>query len=195
MEVTSDVTRNEDDGMTTAELAERTGTTKRTIRYYLAEGLLPEAGGSRSRMEFDREHELRLRLIRHLQEAGLKLSAIRQVVPRHDVSEVEALVEAYDRGETPAITPPPTTSPLRSQSVASSPVGLVYDSVPGLKKAQEQAVQSWRRLPVVPGFELHVSESLARGREDVLADIAEYAKRRLTPEGADSSTSQGKDKT
>jgi DNA-binding transcriptional MerR regulator len=120
---------SEEDSMTTAELAERAGTTKRTIRYYLAEGLLPPAGGTSARLEFQRDHEVRLRLIQHLQAAGIKLAAVKGILARYSLGEMEGLVEAFDRGEHPSVgdgTLPP--QPM-VQSLREAPLSLVYGTV------------------------------------------------------------------
>lgn len=112
--------------MTTAELAERAGTTKRTIRYYLAEGLLPPAGGTSTRLEFSREHELRLRLIQHLQAAGIKLGAVRGILSRYTLQEIEGLVEAFDRGEHPSVGEAREGSPPVAEILQEAPLSLVY---------------------------------------------------------------------
>ena len=61
---------------TIEELGEITGFSRRTIRYYIQEGLLaPPAGRGRGGFYFD-SHVATLRRIRDLQEKGLRLSAI-----------------------------------------------------------------------------------------------------------------------
>jgi DNA-binding transcriptional MerR regulator len=67
---------------TVDELAARTGTTVRTLRFYASEGLLP-APERRGRIAYyDGRHRLRLDLIRTLQEHGYTLSAIQRVLAR-----------------------------------------------------------------------------------------------------------------
>ncbi len=128
--------------MTTAELAERAGTTKRTIRYYLAEGLLPPAGGTSARLEFSREHELRLRLIQHLQAAGIKLGAVRGILSRYTLQEIEGLVEAFDRDEHPPVGEARDGSPPVAEILQEAPLSLVYGT------AREEAPAS----PPTPGL-------------------------------------------
>jgi len=115
--------------MTTAELAQRAGTTKRTIRYYLAEGLLPPAGGTSTRLEFQREHELRLRLIQHLQTAGIKLGAVKSILDRYSLEDVENLVESFDRGEHPAVGETPEGPSPTAGILREVPLSLVYGTV------------------------------------------------------------------
>jgi DNA-binding transcriptional MerR regulator len=75
------------------ELADRTGVSAATIKYYLREGILPRGQAtSRTRASYDEEHVRRLRLVRALREVGgLDVATIRDVVaaindpgvPRH----------------------------------------------------------------------------------------------------------------
>jgi DNA-binding transcriptional MerR regulator len=62
------------------ELAERTGVTVRTIRYYQSEGLLPPPGRLGREARYDATHVERLDLIAELRARGLRLSAIAGVL-------------------------------------------------------------------------------------------------------------------
>ena len=67
---------------TIKDLCEITGYTRRTIRYYIQEGLLdPPAGRGRGGFYFD-SHLKRLREIKSLQDKGLKLSTILDVLKK-----------------------------------------------------------------------------------------------------------------
>lgn len=70
------------DGYTVDEVAQITGTTVRTIRWYQSEGLLapPRRDGRVAR--YDAEHVARLEAIRDLQAHGLTLTAIRRLLDR-----------------------------------------------------------------------------------------------------------------
>jgi DNA-binding transcriptional MerR regulator len=59
-------------------LADLAGVTPRTIRYYLAQGLLPAVGQSGPGAKYDDRHLARLRLIRRLQAEHLPLAEIRR---------------------------------------------------------------------------------------------------------------------
>lgn len=61
-----------------AELAQRAGVTPRTIRYYVAEGLLPPPGGRGQRRAYNQRHLDRLTAIRELKAAYLPLHEIRR---------------------------------------------------------------------------------------------------------------------
>jgi DNA-binding transcriptional MerR regulator len=71
-----------DGELTVEELADRAGLTVRTVRFYASEGLLP-APRRRGRLAiYDNRHQLRLDLIRTLQDHGYTLSAIQRVLIR-----------------------------------------------------------------------------------------------------------------
>ncbi len=63
--------------MRIGELAERSGVTVRTIRYYIEEGLLPPPPRRGKYGDFDASYLQRLRLIQRLKEERLTLPAIR----------------------------------------------------------------------------------------------------------------------
>ncbi len=78
------------------DLAELTGFTRRTIRYYIQEGLLePPAGRGRGGFYFD-SHLDQLRQIRSLQGRGLRLKAIAEVMRGEESPGIaaQALTEA-----------------------------------------------------------------------------------------------------
>jgi DNA-binding transcriptional MerR regulator len=62
------------------ELTERSGVSGRTIRYYQSEGVLPRPRRDGREARYTEEHVERLELIAELQERGLKLEAIKDLV-------------------------------------------------------------------------------------------------------------------
>jgi DNA-binding transcriptional MerR regulator len=82
---------------TIQELCEATGYTRRTIRYYIQEGLLePPAGRGRGGFYFD-SHLNRLLEIRSLQDKGLKLAAISEILRRGERPEVSYKREVWSK--------------------------------------------------------------------------------------------------
>ncbi len=67
--------------MQIAELARRTGTSPRMLRYYETEGLLTPERGMNGYREYTEADEQTARQIVALSEAGLTLAAIRTVLP------------------------------------------------------------------------------------------------------------------
>jgi DNA-binding transcriptional MerR regulator len=73
---------------TIGQLSELTGFSRRTIRYYVAEGLLdPPAGRGRGGFYFDSHLEV-LRRIRFLREKGVRLSAIFEMLRKDAALQV-----------------------------------------------------------------------------------------------------------
>ncbi|MBR1219457.1 MerR family transcriptional regulator [Bradyrhizobium sp. U87765 SZCCT0131] len=67
--------------MKIGELSRRTGVSVRMLRYYEAEGLLAPARTGAGYRDYDASAEVTVRRIRLLGEAGLKLDAVRQLLP------------------------------------------------------------------------------------------------------------------
>jgi len=82
---------------TIEKLCELTGYSRRTIRYYVQEGLLaPPAGRGRGGFYFDSQLQ-KLRQIKALQDEGLKLSEIRKVLASEEKPEPSPLRELWIR--------------------------------------------------------------------------------------------------
>ena len=82
------------------DLSDLAGVTPRTIRYYIAQGLLPSPGRAGPGATYTDGHLNRLRLIKRLQREHLPLAEIRSRLAALDDATVAALVEA------PASEPP-----------------------------------------------------------------------------------------
>jgi DNA-binding transcriptional MerR regulator len=120
------------------ELAQRTGVSPRTVRYYIAQGLLPSPGRLGPMTRYGREHVDRLRLIKQLQEERLSLAEIRS---RLEGEPIPAVAVA----ESPPL-------PLRPSPVAAP------DSIAPRQAPSEPAL--WERIVVTPDVELHVRTSV-----------------------------------
>lgn len=83
--------------LTIDELAAEAGVPIRTVRYYIAEGLLPGPGGRGRAAAYRDEHRQRLRLIRRLVEQHLPLSEVRQRLAGLDPGDVAALLRDAER--------------------------------------------------------------------------------------------------
>ena len=80
-----------DDRYGLSELADLAGVTPRTVRYYLAQGLLPAVGLSGPGAKYDDRHLARLRLIRRLQAEHLPLAEIRRRLDELGEDEIREL--------------------------------------------------------------------------------------------------------
>ena len=86
--------------MRVAEIAELTGTTVRTVRYYHSLGLLPvpaERGGWR---DYELGHVARLSRIRWLVQAGVSLETIKRVLDEPEATGVQRIDDAPAAGAT-----------------------------------------------------------------------------------------------
>src|SRR5690349_15584208 len=84
--------RDEERSLTINELADEAGVTRRTVHYYLAQGLLPASNGEGRNARYSQGHLDRLRLVRELQREHLPLSEIRQRLERLSDEQVGDLV-------------------------------------------------------------------------------------------------------
>jgi len=64
------------------DLAALGGVSRRTVRYYVQQGLLPSPLGLGRGRHYGREHLARLRAVKALQERGLSLDAVRTELDR-----------------------------------------------------------------------------------------------------------------
>jgi DNA-binding transcriptional MerR regulator len=81
-----------------AELAEAAGVSIRTVRYYIAEGLLPPPEGAGPRSAYTPGHLDRLRLIGRLKDAYLPLREIRRRLDGLDGAAVRDLLSRLGSG-------------------------------------------------------------------------------------------------
>jgi DNA-binding transcriptional MerR regulator len=72
------------------DLQEQTGFNGRTIRYYITEGLLTPAHGRGPTATYDKDHLLRLRMIKELKEEFLPLETIKQKLGELKTEDLEA---------------------------------------------------------------------------------------------------------
>jgi DNA-binding transcriptional MerR regulator len=93
------------DAYSIADLARLSGLNVRTIRYYLAQGLLPASGESGPGAHYGKGHLDRLRLTKRLQAQHLPLSEIRRRLAELSDTDVAGLV---------ATAPEPASAPTTS---------------------------------------------------------------------------------
>ena len=149
-----------------AELAERGGVTRRTVRYYVQRGLLPTPLGTGRGPHYTPAHLERLILIRQLQESGVPLVEI----------------AARLNGTLPTLVSAPGVPLERSTSLrASSPHVLPERSGPlnwAALPTQSQG-RTWIRFVLADGVELHVRAGAMRIQPEQLARLVEAAQQTL----------------
>lgn len=160
-------------GMGIAEVAHRAGVTPRTIRYYVAEGLLPPAVGRGQRRAYGREHLDRLETIRQLKAAYLPLHEIRRRLDAPTPAPGESPVRG--RGErdaaparsghevvsepAPLESMPPVAVASAAPAASRPPIG--FGGAPGVGRIEifDPPETVWRRHVLAPGVELHYRET------------------------------------
>lgn len=187
------------------ELAAAGETTPRTVRYYIAEGLLPGPGARGKAARYGPEHLDRLRLIRRLAERHVPLAEQRQLIGGLPDDTARALLAEEERRASALGDAARTGSPSeyvgalldrararRAPTVAewSRPYAARKAVTPGMLATRALAAPTptgatWRRWELAPGIELHVRDDVEHARPDVVARLLAAA-RHATPDDAES---------
>ena len=120
--------------MRVAEIAELTGTTVRTVRYYHSLGLLPIPGERGGWRDYDLSHVARLSRIRWLVRAGVSLETITRVL---------------DAPETTVIEPANDAPAAEARSVAGS---VVEDLAGALAAVEDHLAEVTRQRDMLAGL-------------------------------------------
>src|SRR6476620_4636708 len=139
---------------TLQELADEAGVTPRTIRYYIAQGLLASPGAGSGARYSDAQLE-RLKLIRQLQRNHLPLAEIRkQLTGQSAVDDIRSVM-------APPV-PMAAVAMSSAPSLRQSPARLVGPPVRQPSPNQEPDRSQWDRVSLSPDVELHVRRPLTR---------------------------------
>jgi DNA-binding transcriptional MerR regulator len=133
-----------------SELTDEAGVSVRTVRYYIAEGLLPPPVTAGPRSFYTQSHLDRLRLIDRLKTSYLPLKEIRRRLTALDDDEVRRLLEP-DAAIRPAIAPAARTveeSPPAPPDSASSYIArLLHRPAPAAAPKPAPPPQLAMRMP------------------------------------------------
>ena len=94
------------------ELSEITGLPRRTIHFYVQQGLMPPPEGAGVGTRYFEQHLLCLRLIPLLREKGLKLDEIRERLKGLNETALGVLFEQNQQPAQPKPAPLPTSQPF-----------------------------------------------------------------------------------
>ena len=191
---------------TLADLCDLAGVTPRTVRYYVAEGLLRSPGTSGPGARYGEGHLARLRLIRRLQREHLPLAEIRRRLAALDDDEAIALAGGpagpppdsaldYVRGVLArrgvaasgrSAVPPPAAAvalpaPAIERRLLVDPSGPQWWSADGSLTTPPERSQ-WERIVISPDVELHVRRPLTRSQNRAVARLLDEARRLLEEE-------------
>lgn len=193
--------RRPDATLTLEELTSDAGVTVRTVRYYIAEGLLPPPEGAGRAARYTEDHRNRLDLIASLKDRHLPLREIRQFLRDLSPEEIadharrsreagprEQRVDRLFMRSAPEGHPmrdyaalPPDTDAERAPGDAlgyirsirePSPVPYQAPPVPAARQDQR-----WRRLEITPEAELMVTEEVWHRRREQIETLLSWARR------------------
>jgi DNA-binding transcriptional MerR regulator len=127
---------------------------ERTVRYYLAEGLIsPPSEKQGTASLYGHRHLLQLLAIKRLQADYLPIRKIRELIENKGVAELEELLGLGDQpGKNPALE---YLKPLLERPLASTPA---FEMSIRMESAPEPPSEKWRRVEVEPGLELHIRD-------------------------------------
>ena len=159
------------------ELAERSGVTPRTVRYYIQQGLLPSPGQMGPGTKYTAGHFNRLRLIRQLQRAHLPLAEIRHRLQPLDDAAVAARLAA---ASTPDPAPSSVVDYVRSVlgTGAPGPPAAGTATAPGAPARRHgQERSQWERIALDDDVELQIRRPLSREQNRRVERLLEAARR------------------
>jgi DNA-binding transcriptional MerR regulator len=139
------------------ELARAAGTSARTVRYYVQRGLLPGPTFRGKDSAYGREHLVRLRAIRRLQDAFFPLDAIAVELARRSLPEIEKIADG-------------TVLPATTVALEEAKDGQIADALPSSSRAEAKP-RLFRRIEIAPGVELSVAEDAPAASQAVAEKI------------------------
>ncbi len=174
-------------GVRPTNAAAKTRPTDRTIRYYVAQGLMAPPEGRGTSATYSYRHLLQILLIKLRQMEGVPLSQIGTELEEHTGDIVERRVaSALGSGVIP-----PSRLSIANPQAARGRAGRAIHAWARLGEAPARLAESgmgfasskWHRVPVISGLELHVHDGhpLAKyiGEGPDIADAVRLAVDRL----------------
>ncbi len=142
-------------GIRPTNASARQAPSARSVRFYVANGLLDRPEGTGTSATYNYRHFLQLLAIKIRQREGATLEAIKREM--HELTG-----DALERRVATSLAPA---------------LGVAADQPP---RADEQnGNRSWRRMPVADGIELHVRDDSPAAREDAVIAIREAVRAAL----------------
>ena len=192
---------------TLVELARLAGVTPRTIRYYIAQGLLPSPSAAGPGARYSEDHLERLRAVKRLQAAHMPLSEIRSLLKRGDYSVLYPPADA-PRSEPTSNSaadyindvlarkifghPVPVNARAAPQmSLAPGPApgptsrpgpGPAPGSAPIAPATSEPDRGTWERIALHPDIEIHVRRPSSRIQNKRVERLISIARQLLEEE-------------
>jgi len=169
--------------MEIGQLAAASGVTRRTIRYYVAIGLLPPGEGTGPRRFFSEVHLHRLAVIRQLKDQFLPLDEIKRRMDGWSEYTITEMAQTEASVSAPPAMPhfAPSHRVLRAPLMSSrDPDDLPYPArhmvrEESVEPKEKEAATSWKRLELAPGLELSLSENASSSARRLYERIRRFA--------------------
>jgi len=172
---------------TLSDLVKLTGVSPRTVRYYIAQGLLPSPTQQGPGSRYTEAHVDRLRLIRKLQSAHLPLAEIRRQIGALPDDQLATMADRL-----PASEPSPGSALDYIQDVlhgdrnetttfASAAFPMPAAAAPATAAAEPDRAQ-WERISLDPDIELHIRRPLTRQQNKRVERLISIARQLLEEE-------------
>ena len=144
------------------DLARLGGVSRRTVRYYVQEGLLPAPEGAGRGAHYGPRHLDQLLAVKSMQEQGLSLDEVRDALARPRPAR-HPVRHSYRRewSAHAADAPMPPSSPASAGAPAPHPI------VPRTP---------WTRVELLPGVEIHVSANRRLPSPGRLAELGDWCR-------------------
>jgi len=173
-----------DEGLMISELAEKSGVTVRTIRYYIQQGLLPQPDTRGRYSIYDEDYLSRLELIQRLKDAFLPLKEIKRRIENLTNEEIKRLL-ALSSDDFNLQFAEDSSKELQNVAEESSDaltyIARILDAhnedderprvqspsrrlnrPPEPRPYETRRESRWQRIEVMPGIELHIREHLLK---------------------------------
>ncbi len=184
-----------------SELAEKADVTVRTIRYYLAEGLLPAPIIHGKYAYFTREHLDRLELIRRLKDIYLPLEDIKNILNNASGEDISKLLSYQDALRQTALSPKPEQQPKRPGKAALEYISKIKEPYPAKRESGQPELykievserhigketysettkrETWEHIQLAPGVELLVMATIDPDLRVQIKKLVQYAQQLFT---------------
>ncbi len=162
---------------------------ERTVRYYLSEGLIPEADDKQGlKSVFGFRHLLAILVIKQLQSEHLPIRKIREIIGDMTQRELERLLgpefgiadptneaKSYLEGLLTTREPP---RKFADMGPPQSPRSMAMQSRSQRPRARQSG---WQRFDIYPGIEINIRDDFRfTGDRTILEDIVDEIRRLLT---------------
>lgn len=173
-----------EEGLLISELAQKSGVTVRTIRYYIQEGLLPQPDTRGRYSVYDEDYLARLELIQRLKDAFLPLKEIKRRIENLTDQEIKQLLALSSDDFKQKLSEdniPEMHEITEGSSDALSYIARILDAhneddertrvqspsrrlnrPPEPRPYDIRRESRWQRIEIMPGIELHIREHLLK---------------------------------